>query len=198
MDRGLPWGPQLQIQSSAGQGNQVQAPSKGTKHIASRYYQLLLGHAAINPYLKDKIRKTDDDRCWWCGVGKQQTRHRLFTERKAWLPQIRKLWKDIGKARGWKHPRAPSGKWLWREKSTETVLAFLGSSRVGCISARREVPEELAEAEDTTGSGSGDEGRREVRDSREWNFPVFFQERDGFRFLCSFRFLSFLCRVARE
>ena len=23
--------------------------------------------AAIGPYLKDKIRKTDDDRCWWYG-----------------------------------------------------------------------------------------------------------------------------------
>ena len=82
------------------------------KHIASRYYQLLSGHSAIGPYIKDKIRKTDDDRCWWCGGGKKQTRHHLFTECGAWMPQIRKLWKDVGKARGWKYPRAPSGRWL--------------------------------------------------------------------------------------
>lgn len=32
------------------------------KSVASRYYWLLPGHAAIGPYLKDRIRKTDD-RC---------------------------------------------------------------------------------------------------------------------------------------
>ena len=68
------------------------------------------------------------------------------------MAQIRRLWKDIGKAHGWKHPRAPSGKWLWVEKSTEAVLAFLGSTRVGCISARRTPPEEV------DGADRGDEG----------------------------------------
>ena len=47
------------------------APSRGLggkllrqapKLVASLYYQLLSGHAAIGPYLKAKIRKTDDDR----------------------------------------------------------------------------------------------------------------------------------------
>ena len=54
--------------------------------------------------------------------------------------------------------KGPSVKWLWGEKSTEAVLSFLGSTRVGCISVRRKVPEEAAEAEDTTESGSGEEG----------------------------------------
>ena len=47
--------------------------------------------------------------------------------------------------------KGPSGKWLWK-KSTEAVLAFLGSTKVGCISARRVAPEEVS------GAGSGDEG----------------------------------------
>ena len=65
---------------------------RGSHTLAKdRYYQLLSGHAAIGPYLKDKIRRTDDDRCWWCAGGKQQTRHHLFTECRAWLPQIRRL-----------------------------------------------------------------------------------------------------------
>ena len=68
------------------------------------------------------------------------------------MPQIRKLWKDIGKAHGWKHPRGLPGKWLWKEKSTEEDLALLGSTRVGCISARRVAPEEA------NGAGSEDEG----------------------------------------
>ena len=59
------------------------------------------------------------------------------------MPQIRRLWRDIGKDHGWKHPRASSGKCLWKEKSIEVVLAFLGSTRVGCISTRRTPPEEV-------------------------------------------------------
>ena len=58
----------------------------------------------------------------------------------------------LGKAQGWRHPRAPSVRCLWREKSTGAVLDFLGSTRVGCIRARRVVPEEAARAV------SGDEG----------------------------------------
>ena len=67
------------------------------------------------------------------------------------MPQIRKLWKEIEKAHRWKHLRAPSGKWLWKEKSTEAVLAFLRSTRVGCISARKVTPGEV------DGAGLGDE-----------------------------------------
>ena len=36
------------------------------KSVASRYYPLLTGHVAIGPYLKDKIHRTTDGRCWWC------------------------------------------------------------------------------------------------------------------------------------
>ena len=51
-------------------------------------------------------------------------------------------------------PQGPSVRWLWREKSTGAVLDFLGSTRVGCISARRTVPEEAVRADLST----GDEG----------------------------------------
>ena len=63
------------------------------------------------------------------------------------MPKIRRLWKDIWKSHGWKHPRASSGKWLWKGKSTEAVLAFLGSTRVRCISARRTPPEGVGGAD---------------------------------------------------
>ena len=88
---------------------------RAPKSVASRCYQLLSGHAAVGPYLKDKIQKAVDDKCWWCGGGKQQTCHHLFTECRAWCPQITRLWKDIGKAHRWKYPRGPSVKWLWRK-----------------------------------------------------------------------------------
>ena len=38
-----------------------------------------------------------------------------------------------------------SGKWLWKEKSTEAVLVFL-KTRVGCVSTRRKLPEEGKES----------------------------------------------------
>ena len=39
-------------------------------------------------------------------------------------------------------------------------LAFLKSTRVGCISARRRLPEETARAEDVVEAGSGDESEK--------------------------------------
>lgn len=110
------------------------------------------------PTPKDKIHKTDDDRCWRCGGGKRKTCHHLIIECRAWHPQTSKLWKDIytGKAYEWKHPRAPSVRWLWKEKSTEVVLGFLGSTRVECISTGRTIPEER-----NCGAGSGGEGKED-------------------------------------
>ena len=70
------------------------------------------------------------------------------------MPQIRRLWKEIGKAHGWKHPRAPSSKWLWKEKSTKAVLTFLGSTRVGCIGTRRALPEDRTSTKDVAVEGS--------------------------------------------
>ena len=55
-----------------------------------------------------------------------------------------------------KHPRASSVKWLWKERATEAMLAFLGSTRVGCITTRRRPPEEGCE-----GGGSGGEGEED-------------------------------------
>ena len=170
------------------------------KSIANRYYQLLSGHAAIGPYLKDKIRKTDDDQCWWCGGGKKH----LFTECRAWCPQITRWWKDIGKACGWKHPRAPSVKWLWKEKATEAVLVFLWDTRVGCISTRRKPPEEGC---DVVGSGDeGDGGGPGQPQMQFLLFPSFPGRSEGIgdsffchsfcHFLCLSLFL-FLCLAVR-
>ena len=40
------------------------------------------------------------------------------------------MWKDIGKVCGWRHPRAPSVRLLWKEKAAEAVLAFLRDTKV--------------------------------------------------------------------
>ena len=43
---------------------------------------------------------------------------------------------------------------MWKEKSTEAVLTFLKSTRVGCIGARRIPPEEQVEDEVEVGEGA--------------------------------------------
>ena len=77
--------PKTKYRPPRGGGLRRKPLRRAPKSVASRYYQLLSGHAAISPYLKDKTHKAVDDKCWWCGGGKQQTRHHLFTECKAWL-----------------------------------------------------------------------------------------------------------------
>ena len=66
------------------------------------------------------------------------------------------MWKDTGKVHGWKHLRAPSVKWLWKERSTKAVCVFSRTTRVGCISTRRMLPEE-GHKEGHEEAGAGDE-----------------------------------------
>ena len=47
-------------------------------------------------------------------------------------PPYQGLWERIGKVCKWQHPRAPSVRWLWKEKATEAVLEFPEDTRVGC------------------------------------------------------------------
>ena len=73
---------------------------KVRKATAQRYCQLLTGHAAIGSFLHDRMigpQRLDSDRCWWCNCGKRQTRCHLFTECRAWAPQIRALWSRVRK-----------------------------------------------------------------------------------------------------
>ena len=52
------------------------------------------------------------------------------------------MWKDIGEACEWEHPRIPSVRPLWDGRATEAVLEFLRTTRVGCIGAERIPPED--------------------------------------------------------
>ena len=79
------------------------------------------------------------------------------------------LWKEVGKACQWKHPRAPTVRLLFQdERATPAVLSFLRDTKVGRITSR-EVPagvewEELDEgielwpAEDVGRDEEGGEG----------------------------------------
>ena len=76
------------------------------EELAGRYYQLLSGHPTIGPYLH-KIKKIDMGGCWWCSSDERQLCHHLFVRCKSWTSQREKMWRDIGKACRWKHPRDP-------------------------------------------------------------------------------------------
>ena len=72
---------------------------KARKGVASRFFQLLSGHAMIAPFLKEKWKWTDSDRCWWCGGGRQSRDH-LFKECTTWKKEIAELWEEVGKISG--------------------------------------------------------------------------------------------------
>ena len=68
---------------------------------------MMSGHAnaTVRPYIKGRIHKTDGDRCWW--LGEETTDPSPLYRVHDLVPQIRRLWRDIGKAWGWKRPRPP-------------------------------------------------------------------------------------------
>ena len=108
------------------------------KSLAGRYYQLLSGHAAISSSLHEKMTGPlirESSICRWRSCGKRESRHHLLVECKAWAPQIRRLWKRVGKDCGWKHPKAPAVRKLWKEGATEAILEFLVDVRAGCWSS---------------------------------------------------------------
>ena len=123
------------------------------KTLAGRYYQLLSGHAATGTH-RLQFGMTDTSECWWCTSGEPQSRHHLFARCRAWAPQARRMWKEVGEALGWRRPRAPSVRFLWDGRSTEAVLKFLRSTRVGSIGAER-VPPEEEEGEESEGEEGG-------------------------------------------
>ena len=94
----------------------------------------------------------------WCGSDKRESRHHLFTESEAWRPQIRRLWRRVGKDCGWKRPRAPAVRKLWREEATEAVLEFLRDTRVGCWTASRGAGRPAEEADQGDGGEEGGPG----------------------------------------
>ena len=127
--------PERRYHPPSGSGLRRRLLRQVRKSTAQRYYQLLSGHAAIGSFLHDRMtgpQTLEPDECWWCNCGKRQTRHHLFTECRAWAPQIRRLWKRIGKDCHWEHPLVRR---LWKGEASEAVLEFLEDTLVGSRSS---------------------------------------------------------------
>ena len=114
------------------------------KTLAGHYYQLLSGHAATGTYRR-RFGRASTDECWWCTSGESQSRHHLFTRCRGWAEQRRRLWKDVGEACEWDHPRTPSVRLLWDVRAADAVLESLRTTGVGCIGAERIPPEDRGE-----------------------------------------------------
>ena len=134
------------------------------KATAQRYYQVLSGHAATGAFLHERVAgpqslATTD--CWWCNCEKRQSRHHLFTECRAWAPQIRELWRRVGKDCGWEHPRAPALRWLWKDDAVGAVVEFLETTRVGnraSAEAARARVDEDRDGDEVPGQESKEDG----------------------------------------
>ena len=130
------------------------------KSIAS---QLLSGHAAIGPYLKDKIHYAVDDKCWWCGGGKQY-------EMQGLAPSDFQVVEGHRKGALVETPKGSLGQ--------AAVLVFLKDTRVGCIGTKRK----LLEERDVGGAGKLAQAMRGKRAGRV---------RQMYNLLCLFFLFSF-------
>ena len=63
--------------------------------IATRFFQLKLGHAITAVYLF-RIKKRDSKSCWWCGAANQDIDHLLFLCKK-WRDERKELYQELRK-----------------------------------------------------------------------------------------------------
>jgi hypothetical protein len=104
--------------------------AKTEKSTAQIYYQIKTGHALIGPHLK-RIKKSDDDTCWWCNRGVLQSREHLFKICKHWTIAQDELWRAVKKASG-RCRMITSLKDLFGDRRrSEAILQLLRSTAMG-------------------------------------------------------------------
>ncbi|OJJ81116.1 uncharacterized protein ASPGLDRAFT_60433 [Aspergillus glaucus CBS 516.65] len=102
------------------------------KHLASRYFQLKSGHAAIGTYLH-WIQAQEDATCQGCGSSRETVHHLLF-ECRQWQHQRNRLYKDL-EADGVMRPTIaeehPQGRLLGEPRATRALLQSLANTSIG-------------------------------------------------------------------
>ena len=102
------------------------------KRIASRYYQLKVGHAAIGAYLK-KVQAQESGTCRGCHAPSETVYHLLF-ECREWRRQRGALYTALEKAKVALPTAAedhPEGRILGDPRATKAILQFLTNTTVG-------------------------------------------------------------------
>jgi hypothetical protein len=115
-------------------GSKRPIPMNSVKPLAARFYGLKSGHVPVGTYLK-RFGLRDDDKCWWCGGGSRtaQTRTHLLRHCNRLKDQQKTLWKEVGKATGWRVGRCRHVKvseLLSIEKCDQAVIDFLAAMDV--------------------------------------------------------------------
>lgn len=114
-------------------GKQGPVTAAAPKKIASRYYQLKVGYAAIGTYLHN-IQARESEACQGCQAPKESVYHLLF-ECREWQKQREALYRALARARAAIPTMAeyhPEGKLLGGPKATKAILQFLADTMVGC------------------------------------------------------------------
>jgi ribonuclease HI len=132
------------------------------KKIASRYYQLKVGHAAIRTFLKG-IRVQDSEACRGCQAPKESVHHLLF-ECREWRRQREDLYKALRKAKVALPSMAedhPEGRLLGDPRASKALLQFLRDTRVGCLPESTPTSGNSATEADNWGLEALDEAERD-------------------------------------
>jgi hypothetical protein len=92
-------------------GSKRPIPMNSVKPLAARFYRLKSGHAPVGMKLK-QFGHRDDNKCWWCGGGTRiaQMLEHLFHHCRQWKDQQMTVWKEVGKATGWRAGRCRHAK----------------------------------------------------------------------------------------
>jgi ribonuclease HI len=139
------------------------------KRLASRYYQLKMGHVITGEHLK-RINSTNDDRCWWCNNGERQAVKHLIKDCHKWRKEREKLKKEINTAiwnhKGTEHIFAD-------RKNTPAILKFLESTEIGNKTSEKEMAEKEESRDELWGwqeekeNEEGEESGMEYEDREE-------------------------------
>jgi len=116
-------------------GSKRAIPMDSVKPLAARFCQVKSGRAPVSTYLQ-RFGYRDDDECSWFGGGSMtaQTGEHLFRHCSRWKDQQKTLWKEVGKATGWRAGRCRHGKvceMLSIAKCDQAVMDFLATTDVG-------------------------------------------------------------------
>ena len=132
------------------------------KVIASRYYQLKTGHAAIGAYLQ-KIKVQENGTCQGCQAPSETVNHLMF-ECRQWRSQRRTLRGDLIRARV-QYPtaaeEAPEERLFGNKKATKALLTYIANTEIGLRRGHA-----LRELE-------------RIRKDNEWGIEALEEEREG-------------------
>jgi hypothetical protein len=113
--------------SNTSQTGQSQTPKNRRHRI---FYQLKVGHALIGPHLK-RIKKAEDDMCWWCTREVAQSREHLFKHCKHWKRPQNALWQAVKEASGRGKSNTSMKDLFGDRRCSEAVIQFLRLTEVG-------------------------------------------------------------------